>query len=533
MSTALALRPLTSASLPWLATIALVAIALAAMSESLVHHLAWWWAREEGSYGWLIPPISAFVIWSRRHGIRTSAGAPSWWGAALFGVGLLLWTFDDVAQLQRFGVPALILMGLGGTLAALGWPAVRYVAVPLAFLMFAMAPPGGLYVWLSLQLQFVSSELGAAILQALGISVFLDGNVIDLGVYKLQVAEACSGLRYLFPLTALAFLCAWMYRAPLWAKAVVLASVVPITIATNSARIALVGLFVEYGSIARAEGFMHLFEGWVIFLVAMVMLFALMYLLARLRGDRQGFAGMLDVDRLAGAHIRTPAATGAGGDTARRLPRPWLACVLVVALVAPAHAALMNRPQITPERPGLVTFPLELDAWQGEPATIDARTEDALGATDYLLADYVRGAEQERVNLWVTYFADQVRGAAFHTPQQCLPGAGWEFVTLETVDAPVANHAGEPFRLNRAVVTNNDRRLLLYYWLEARGEQYLDARGLKYGNLWSSVVERRSDGGLVRMITPIAPGESVATAEARLVDFMEVAYPALEPHLGR
>ncbi|MFP4269673.1 MAG: VPLPA-CTERM-specific exosortase XrtD, partial [Alphaproteobacteria bacterium] len=488
--------------------------------------------QEEGSHGWLIPLISAFVLWQRRERILAARGRPSWLGAVGFALGLLLLAFDDIAQLQRLAVPALILMGLGASVAALGWAATRYVAVPIAFLAFAMAPPGGLYVWLSLQLQFVSSEIGAAILQALGISVFLAGNVIDLGVYKLQVAEACSGLRYLFPLTALAFLCAWMYRAPLWAKAVVLASVIPITIATNSARIALVGVFVEYGSIARAEGFMHLFEGWVIFLVAMAMLFALMYLLATLRGDRQGFAGMLDVDRLAGAHIRARASTRAGGETARRLPRPWLACVVVVALVAPAHVALMNRPQITPDRPGLATFPLELGPWQGEPATIDAYTEDTLGSSDYLLADYVGGAEQERVNLWVTYFADQVRSAALHTPQQCLPGAGWEFVTLETADAPVANHAGEPFRLNRAVVTNNDQRLLIYYWLEARGEQYLDARHLKYGNLWSSVVERRSDGGLVRLTTPIQPGESVATAEARLVGFMEAAYPRLEPHLG-
>ncbi len=522
--------------LPWAATLIVVLVATALMSASLVDHLQWWWVREEGSHSWLIPLITAFILWQRRARIWAARGRPSWWGAVVFALGVAVLTFDDVAQLQRFGLPAVVLMGLGGTLATLGWAATRYVAVPLAFLFFAMAPPGGLYVWLSLQLQLVSSEIGTAILQAVGISVFLDGNVIDLGVYKLQVAEACSGLRYLFPLTSLAFLCAWMYRAPWWGKAVVLGSVIPITILTNSTRIALVGLFVEYGSIERAEGFMHLFEGWVIFLVAMAMLFAVMWGLALVRGEGGGLAGLLDVDRLAGAHIRArpaPSRTGAASPRRSSLPRPWLVCVLLLAMVVPAHAAITNREQTIPQRPGLVTFPVALGGWRGQPATIDAQVEAQLGATDYFLADYVRPGEGRSVNLWVTYFADQARSAAMHTPQQCLPGAGWEFLTLERVQAPVANHQGEPFVINRALVTNNEQRLLTYFWIEARGAQFLDAQSLKYGNLWASIVEGRSDGGLVRLMTPVAPDEPIDAAEARLVAFLEAAYPHLEPHLGR
>jgi exosortase D (VPLPA-CTERM-specific) len=505
------------------------------MSTSLVDHLAWWWARPEGSHGWLIPLVSAFILWQRREQIAAAPRRPSWIGTAVFACGLVLFAFDDIAQLQRFALPALVLMALGGSLAVLGWPATRYVAPPLAFLLFAMAPPGGLYVWLSLQLQFVSSELGAAILQALGISVFLDGNVIDLGTYKMQVAEACSGLRYLFPFTSLAFLCAWMYRAPLWAKGLVLVSVLPITVVTNAARIALTGVFIEHGSVARAEGVMHLLDGWVVFLIAMLMLFVLMWALAPLRRERTGIAELLDVDRLAGAHIRS--AEPDAGETERgpgwTRGRPWTACLALMLLIVPLHTAVANRDQVVPERPGLVTFPLRLGDWHGQPSTIDARTQEALGATDFFLADYATPDGAAPVNLWVTYFADQVRSAAMHTPQQCLPGAGWEFVTLQTIDAPMANHAGEPFQLNRALVTNNDQRMLIYYWVEARGSQYLDPRGLKYGNLWSSVVDGRSDGGLVRLTTPIQPGVSVADAEARLVDFMRVAYPRLEPHLGR
>lgn len=370
----------------------------------------------------------------------------------------------------------------------------------------------------------------------LGISVFLDGNVIDLGTYKLQVAEACSGLRYLFPLTALTFLCAWMYRSPFWAKAVVLVSVVPITILTNSARIAFTGVLVEYGSIAQAEGFMHFFEGWVIFLVALLLVFLLMVALARLRGDRAGFGGLLDVDRLSGAHIacdEAPATTKTKEGRLLGMPLPWAVCVALVLAAVPVQAAMMNRPQAVPDRPGLATFPLEVGAWQGQPASIDARTQNSLKASDYFLGDFVRANDGGVVNLWVAYYDAQLQMAAFHTPQQCLPGAGWEFVSLETVEGPVVVHSGQRFRVNRALVTNGRRSMLVYYWLEARGEQFTNGRLFKFANVQDSFLERRSDGALVRLITPLAPGEEEAVAEARLVDFMQAAYPALEPHVGR
>lgn len=510
-------------------------LAIAFLSFANLRGLTSWWVQDEGSHGWLIPLITAFILWQRRSRITRSANVESWWGVAVVSAGLMLLMIDTVGQLNRVALPGVVLIALGSILAALGWRAARYAAVPLAFLLFAMPPPGPLYVEVSLQLQFLSSELGTAMLRLLGISVFLDGNVIDLGTYKLQVAEACSGLRYLFPLTALTFLCAWMYRAPLWAKAVVLFSVVPITILTNSARIALTGVLVEYGSIAQAEGFMHFFEGWVIFLVALVLVFLLMIALARLRGERAGFGDLLDVDRLSGAHI-TFNEPPVRKSTARRrllgMPLPWALSVALVIAAVPVHAAMMNRPQAIPDRPGLATFPLEVGAWRGQPSSVDARTQDILDSSDYFLADFVHETDGGVVNLWVAYYDQQVKQAALHTPQQCLPGAGWEFVSLSTVGAPVGGHSNEPFSLNRALVTDGRQSMLVYYWLEARGGQFANAQLFKIANVRDSILERRSDGALVRLITPLEPGESEAVAEARLVDFMRAAYPALEPHVG-
>jgi EpsI family protein len=126
-----------------------------------------------------------------------------------------------------------------------------------------------------------------------------------------------------------------------------------------------------------------------------------------------------------------------------------------------------------------------------------------------------------------------VKNAALHTPEQCLPGAGWEFVSLETVDAPAVNATGDPFKINRALITDGRQSMLVYYWLEARGDQFASPQLFKASNVKASLFDGRSDGALVRLITPLMAGEGEAEAEARLVDFMTLSYPALEPHVGR
>jgi exosortase len=111
----------------------------------------------------------------------------------------------------------------------------------------------------------VSSELGVFFLQLANVPVFLEGNIIDLGVLRLHVAEACSGLRYLFPILSFSYIFAVLYRGPMWHKAVLLISAAPITVFMNSLRIAVAGIIAQRYGTDWLEGFTHFFEGWVIF----------------------------------------------------------------------------------------------------------------------------------------------------------------------------------------------------------------------------------------------------------------------------
>ena len=101
-----------------------------------------------------------------------------------------------------------------------------------------------------------------------GVSVYLEGNVIDLGVYKLQVAEACDGLRYLFPLMTIGFLIAYFFKATFWKRALLFLSSIPITILMNSFRVGTIGVMVEHWGVRMAEGFLHEFQGWMVFMAS-------------------------------------------------------------------------------------------------------------------------------------------------------------------------------------------------------------------------------------------------------------------------
>jgi exosortase D (VPLPA-CTERM-specific) len=514
-------------TLLWIATGLVILATMVFLFDRGLILVARQWSDPEYSHGWLIPVVTLFILWSRRGPILAERGSGAWLGVALVALALGVLLLAEMAFVRRGPFLAMIALLIGLGYAALGRRAMRWALLPLLFLIFAFPLPGSVYVPLTTKLQLISSEIGAFMLRAMGISVYLDGNVIDLGSFQLQVAEACSGLRYLFPLASFGFLCAWLYRAPFWAKGLVLLSVVPITIVTNSGRIALTGVFMELGYEDLAQGLMHDIEGWMIFIVALSMMFALMWLLARLTGRRGGLAELLDFDRLNGT---MPAAAA---PAPRAVPAPLLACALLLVVAAVAYQPLTARAQTIPDRPGLVTFPLRVGDWSGQPIPIDDDTVlEGLGADDYLLVDFATAGALAPVNLWVAYYDEQLNDAGIHSPKDCLPGGGWEYVSIAAVPSPVAGLDGRPFTMNRGLIAKGREQMVIYYWLELRGRKMTNDTVMKLVNLWDSFRLGRSDGALVRVMTPVLPGEAVEDADARARTFIRDAYPVLEPHVG-
>jgi len=271
----------------WMGMIALAALLLAYWG-GLGEVVTRWDRQEEYGHGYFIPVLTAWMLWRRKDALQASMGSGAWQGLAVVGIGvfaLLLGELTALFILIQYG----FLISLAGLVLCLGGSGIfRLSVVPIVFLAFAIPLPYFIEAKLTAGMQLLSSQIGVAVLRVLGSAVFLEGNVIDLGEYKLQVVEACSGLRYLYPLLSIGFLMGFMYRAPFWQRSVVFLTTVPITIFMNSLRIAMVGLLVERWGSDMADGFLHYFEGWIVFMLCLGMLLGEIWLFERIRERAQG-----------------------------------------------------------------------------------------------------------------------------------------------------------------------------------------------------------------------------------------------------
>jgi exosortase D (VPLPA-CTERM-specific) len=382
-------------------------------------------------------------------------------------------------------------------------------------LIFAIPLPYFIDANLSLQLQLVSSQLGVFFIRLFQIPVYLDGNIIDLGTYKLQVVDACSGLRYLFPLLSLSFLAAYLFRAPIWQRALALFSSIPITILMNGFRIGMVGVTVDRWGPRTAEGVLHFFEGWIIFVASAFLLILEIYLLASFSGRRffEAFHILSDA-----ARSSTEARSEPGGRI------PLYASLLLICATIPTALLISNRSEIVPERSRFVTFPATIGEWHGRASLLEPQVENGLALEDYILSDYSK-SDGKVVNLYVAYYSSQRTGESPHSPVVCIPGDGWSITKLERT----SYGAEQP--LNRAIIERNGSKQLVYYWYEERGRRIASEYWSKWYLLSDAITKNRSDGALVRLITTVLPSELERAADERLQLFMHDLLPNLGGYL--
>ncbi len=489
-------------------------IGAAAFFEPLAHMTEVWNGSEEYGYAYLIPIVTMFLIWQKRPALQAQPARGSWAGSLITAVGILVYFLGVLSSIYVVAQYAVLIVVLGIVLALIGWPGFRVVAAPLILLAFMIPLPRFLYQSLSTSLQLISSEVGVAVIRLFDISVHLEGNVIDLGTYKLQVAEACSGLRYLFPLTALSFIAAYIFQGRVWKKVVIFLSSIPVTIAMNSFRIGAIGVLVEHWGIEQAEGFLHYFEGWVIFMACMVILVMEMWLLSKLGGDRtrslgEAFALQRPKSAAPGSPVRY---ARAGGPM-------YLSAVVLVAAMA-GSAALEGREEKRPERLDFSAFPMEMNFWTGRRDALEPIYLDALKLDDYLIANF-RNGSGERVNLYVAYYGSQRAGVSAHSPRSCIPGGGWQIVDLSRRSLGNAEWNGTPLAVNRVLIRKGAYKQLVYYWFQQRGRNLTSEYLVKWYLFWDSLTRARTDGALVRLTTMIEPGDSVMDADRRLKSFAD------------
>lgn len=472
-----------------------------------------WHRQEEYSHGFFIPLISLWLLWSRRAALVSSKGDPSPLGLASLGLSALMIVAGEFTAIFLLIQLGFLVALVGLVLSYGGTSLLRVTTMPIALLLFCIPLPYFVDSQLSWRLQLYSSSLGVDFLRIMGYSVFREGNVIDLGAYKLQVVEACSGLRYLYPLLSVGFLMAYMYPAALRWRVLLVLSTIPVTIITNSARIAVVGILVGQWGASMADGFLHAFQGWAIFIVCQAVLVAEIALIERFTHRRS----LIDVQQFP---VRDPVPPSTSSWRLKPAAAILSVATLLCGLVG-AHAA-GGRTEVTPDRASLREFPMVLGEWKGAETSMGIETEQALGFQDYVLADF-SAPDGQRVNFYVAYYASQRKGVSPHSPQVCIPGGGWVIMDLREVRVPL--NAGKEVPVVRALIDKQGQRALVYYWFDQRGRLVANEYLTKWYLLLDSVRKNRTDGALVRTVTAVLPNEPPEAADARLRQFIGLAQP--------
>ncbi len=471
---------------------------------------AWWLGSPEYSHCVLIPPVAAFLIWQQKDRLERIPFDGSAWGVALVLLGGALLVLGQLATIYTLVQYAYVVTLYGLVLSFTGTRAFRILAVPMLILAFMIPLPQFFLYTLSAKLQLLSSALGVWFMRLFGVSVYVEGNVIDLGGYRLQVAEACDGLRYLFPLMTLGFLMAYFYKGALWKRLVIFLSSIPITIVMNSWRIGTIGLMVEHWGIGMAEGFLHEFQGWMVFMLSAALLLGEMVLLNRIGREAGTWRQMFGVE--------FPAPTPRGVVFRRRpVPPTFIAASGLLVLFVITGLALPRPTEIIPSRVSFVEYPMRFNQWTGHRQALEGVYLDQLKLDDYLLADYV--GDGSLVNLYVSYYNSQRKGDAVHSPRACLPGGGWQLRDFDQRTIPAVHINGQPLRVNRTLIELGDQRQLVYYWFLQRGRIVTNEFAVKWFIFWDAVTRHRTDGAMVRIITPIPIGGDESAADRRLSEF--------------
>lgn len=497
-------------------------VAAIGFQVGLTHMVSTWFGREEYSHGVLIPLIALFLVWQRRDELERTDFRGSWLGVVVVLLGGLLHLLGELATLYVVQQYAMLLAIYGLILALTGREVFRRLWVPLLILVFMIPLPEFLLQNFSAQLQLISSRIGVSIIRLFGISVSVEGNVIDLGVYQLQVAEACDGLRYLFPLMTLGFIMAYFYKAALWKRIVVFVSSIPVTILMNSLRIGLIGVTVEYWGVEMAEGFLHDFEGWVVFMASAAVLLLEVILLTKIGRDRRPWREVFGLE--------LPGASPANAERrVRRAPPAFIAASALLIALALSFQLLPQRVEERQQRAALVEFPQQVGAWRGRQGTIEEIYLAALNLDDYLLADYVR-QDATPVNLYVAWYDSQQAGRSAHSPRSCLPGGGWRITAFDQVEVANARVGAQPLRANRVLIEQGTQKQLVYYWFQQRGRVLTNEYMVKWYIFWDALTRNRSDGALIRLTIPVSRA-ATSELDAELQDFAHAIAPQLAGYI--
>lgn len=467
------------------------------------------WQGEDHSYAWFVPAVVVWLGWTLRERLRRLADERYFVAAAWLAAAAVLYVAGKFGSIKMLVFVSMWASLVGFTGFLVGDGGLKALRMPVIVALFAIPLPPFLYNTVSFQLRLLSSALAEWMLRLVGVPVFREGNIIDLGLITLDVVDACSGLRYLIPTLLMALLVGWMFLGRNRLRLVLFLLAFPISIFANAFRIMLTGVLARLLGPAVAEGFFHDFSGWLVYVVALVVLFACCRVLA--------------------AWDREQGAIPAGEKAAPTMPRPHPAglCVAGLCLFALSFMSAAGSASLPP-RASFAAFPMALGPWEGSRLTLEPGVQRSLGASDYVHATFRNVESGNPLYLLVSWYEVQDGTNSAHAPTSCMLGSGWSVTGRSNL--PPKDRVRD-FPVGRILLEKGGNRIVANYWFEQRGRAVTNEFLNKWLLLWDALTLGRTDGALVRVEVLLRPGQSVEDGQSLLDDMVSRIVPLLPDYV--
>jgi EpsI family protein len=491
----------------------LAAAALAALAVAYAEVFAalgmTWWSSPMYSYGVLIPVISLYLVWSRRERLRGLEAGPSHkagWPVLATGLAaLVIGKAGGVIVVQELSLIPTI---AGVVLLVLGWPFLKALWAPIAYLIFMIPVWDGLTERLHAPFQNFSAENGLWLLQMVGIPAHRDGVFLELPHLTLEVARACSGVNYLIAILAIGFPLAVLYVRGWGRKTILLCSAVAVAIAANSLRVALIGILAYYEVGSPLHGPFHVLQGLFVSMVGYGALFGGLWVLSRGR-------------------LSAPQATSrvtCGHSLSRPVNRVGVLVVLVGVLTGLVGYVVAAEPRPVALRTNLAEFPRDLGGWADEAIEAGAGVPFSLKPDNELRRKY-RTASGERVDVYIGYLASQTQGKELMNYRTAEIHRGAFLVEL-----PVPG-VGRTV-VNAVIRSDHGRSYVALFWYALNGRVVTDRYWGKAYTIWDALAFGQTNGAIVWITADLDGPEGRERVLATLTRFAGTFYPEFDRALS-
>lgn len=468
-----------------------------------------WLEDEEYGHGMMVIGLLGYLIYRNRNKLLVSHNSFSWISVPVLLIALLLFFLGEASNIVQIRMYSVWIFATGATLSIGGWQLFRKLLIPLCIVFLLIPLPGIFGPLLTAELQLISSKLGVWIIRIFGGIVFLEGNVIDMGGVKLLVAEACAGLRYLFPLMSIGAIAGYLMRAPVWMRCTIFIATIPVTIFMNSFRIGVTGLLTEaYGS-SHTEGFLHFFEGWVVFVASLIILITFAWALTKLLPDSPALIKVFSFDHVFDTNEESPSVKNQKWQTKPNVLFLIFSLMIAVIISSP----ILEREEVTVVNQPLSQFPEMLGQWRASESRLPPSIEAVAGASEYYYGDFL-SPSNKKVNLYIAYYQDQKKGAAPHSPKVCIPGDGWVITSDEPVGIKSKN--GKSHEVSRLIITKDKHTIVTYYWLKQGSKIFRQQFMARLDLIMFAIKENRADAALIRMVSEVGSHEKTEDTDARM-----------------